>query len=332
MRTTVFGRKSSDSTSVRAHDIHLVSEESSWAQGYATSTGYTQDALAEFGQNTVPDWQIGSGPRLHAWTRGLERVSVARCIVPAGCDAKATDATTGHRDLDIPTSPVRHPQQVARRLQQLFTERGWVRDQHGRCLHPFWEQLVDHPRIGLHTGLGGNRSWGEAILANAVVVDRRDQVLLIRHGTAPDSAARLELPSGYSTPDDEDVAPARWWAGRRPVTRAGILRTACRHAAAGIGQEVPVDATMAITRAARPVTWSLTTANAWTVVFTVLIRLPRGVALPPGLGTGASAHPLADLGDLAGQLEPGHRRPLLDAVARSDAGGPGITSCAAGQR
>jgi ADP-ribose pyrophosphatase YjhB (NUDIX family) len=329
MRTTVFGRMSCDSASVRAQDVALVPDEAAWAAGFATTTGYTENALDEFGQNAVPDWQTGSGPRLHAWTRGLERISPGRWVVPGGCDAETAIPPMGHHDIAIPTSTARRPRQVPQRLQRLFAHRGWARDQHGRCLHPFWEQLIQDARIGLHTGLGSNRSWGEAVVANAVVVDRRDQVLLIRHSSPPDSATRLTLPGGYALPVDEGVAPTRWWAGQRPVTRAGILRAASRHVAAATGQVVPADAAMAITAAARPVTWSQTTANAWTVEFTVLIRLPRGVALQPRDGAGACVHPLADLGDRARQVDPRHRRSLLAAATRTERG---IANCTAGQR
>jgi hypothetical protein len=329
MPTTVFGRMPFDSALVHAQDVALVPDEAAWGAGFATTTGYSENALDEFGQNAVPDWQATSGPRLHAWTRGLDRISPGRWVVPGGCDAETVIPLTGHHDIDIPTGTARRPRQVPRRLQRLFTHRGWARDQHGRCLHPFWEQLIQDARIGLHTGLGSNRSWGEAVVANAVVVDRRDQVLLIRHGGPLDSGTRLALPGGYALPADECVAPACWWAGQRPVTRAGILRAASRHVVAATGQVVPVDSTMAITAAARPVTWSQTTANAWTVEFTVLIRLPRGFALQPRDGAGACVHPLADLGDRAGQVDPRYRRSLLDAVTRT---GRGIANCTAGQR
>ncbi|HET6704310.1 hypothetical protein [Amycolatopsis sp.] len=114
-------------------------------------------------------------------------------------------------------------------------------------------------------------------------------------------------------PADEGRTPARWRAGDRTVTEAGIFTTAARKVREETGLLVPAGARMRIVRAIRPIS-SPHTLNAWTCTYTVHVDLGR--AERPALPAGTHGRWVDDgeLRDVLPLLWPDHRRGLLATI------------------
>ncbi|GLW91794.1 NUDIX hydrolase [Actinokineospora globicatena] len=245
-------------------------------------------------------------PRFHA--PFLKTTRHGKLIVPSGYDI------LGHpnrdqwtvKDPDITTDPYGDPQ-VDQRLQDHFRSRRWRLDQHGRPLHPHYHDLLDDPRIGMPTGLGFARWYGETAVVDIVAVHQQRVVLVPRQ--TRDEGLIAGLPGGYAEPIDEGVTDDEWATGTRPTTREGIFTSALRKLEHESGLIPPDDSHMDIVRAIRPVS-SVHTLHAWTATYTVLLVIPddaSGVDTELDEETGARWAP-------ADPMWPDHRRALTEAL------------------
>ncbi|OLR94890.1 NUDIX hydrolase [Actinokineospora bangkokensis] len=280
-------------------------------QGHAGApySGVELDAIAA---NVAPMRTADLPPRLTTGPRGLPELGDGVVFVAPGHDwadhRNREDAPTDHLDAAVPTRADgigrAHPGVTA-----WARSRGWPVDQHGRPVNPRHRQLLADPRIGLCTGLGPSWRWGEQVVVDAVAV-AEGHVALIERDTPHDGTIPA-LPGGYAAPADSGLTPADWTVGYRPVTAAGITATAVRELAEETGALVPDGARTRVVREIRPVS-SPHTLNAWTVVYTVAVHLPRRAPLDGGLP--ASWVPLDALDGVVDRMWPDHRVALAAGV------------------
>lgn len=291
---------------VALHDAAIVPDVEMWGQGYGRP--YTTDEIYEIYDNRDDEPFAGYGPLIK------ERIAYDRGYValPEGCDAFGVERQAMSPNLVDPgrSTSLTQPWAVAHGVQAWMEKRGWTLDQHGRGLHPHWEQLQSC-NIGLNTGPGIGYYYGEQVVADAVVTDGSRVVLIMRpRRTSPDDAFPA-LPGGYALPRDFGKNTSQWVAGDRPVTIDGIIRTALRKFEEETGAELPRASKATIVRAIRPVS-SAHTINFWTVTYTVQVR----VSSLDEFGCSDSAHVLdvRDIDAFGPRMWPDHFRALQAAL------------------
>jgi 8-oxo-dGTP pyrophosphatase MutT (NUDIX family) len=278
-----------------------------WGQGYGRA--YTTDEIYEIYDNRDDEPFAGYGPLMK------QRIAnqCGHVILPEGCDAFGTE-----RQAKDPSEvdPGRATSQtdlwsVAHGVRAWMVRRGWDIDQHGRGLHPHWDQLQSC-NIWLNTGPGIGYYYGEQVVADAVVTDGSRVVLIKRPVRTSPNDAFPALPGGYALPGDFGKTASQWLAGNRPVTIDGIIRTALRKFEEETGIELSLDDFEAqIVRAIRPVS-SAHTLNFWTVTYTVRIRV-NSLDRFGGHGD-AYATEVGDVAALEPKMWPDHFRALQAAL------------------
>ena len=297
-------------------DRLLLPDRDTWGRGYGYP-GYTDRELEEIARNVGETTQPGYGPRLHTTSTGYHPGTRggARASVPAGFDAVGHPNRAGvdrsRVDPDVATA-TSWPQQLDPRLQEYFQARGWVLDQHGRPLHPHYEQLLRDSRIEMPTGLGYGWWYGETAVADAVVTVATGHVQIVPRTT--DQGTLPSLPGGYSIPADFGCSTAQWRAGDRTATIDGLVTAAARKVTEESGLVLPRHVTPWLVRAIRPVS-SPHTLHAWTATYTVRIPLP-GPDLPAlDRATGAEWVHVDQLHvDVLPRMWPDHQRAVLAAI------------------
>ncbi|MFE5565952.1 NUDIX hydrolase [Amycolatopsis japonica] len=267
-------------------DAQLVPDSSCWGHGYG-DRGYPAETLAEIAQYVSETVQPGYTARMFATSPGYRAAGDSgRAIVPPGFDTCAHPNRAGLDpaavDPEIATT-LQDPVQLDDDVQACFRARGWVLDQHGRPLHPHHEQLLADPRIGLPTGIGYFRYYGDNPVVDLVVTSRSGRILLTKRAT--DAGVIPSVPGGYATPADFGSTPARWRAGDRAVSLDGLLAAGARKLGEETGVKIPADAEIRVVRAIRPIS-SPHTLHAWTTTYTLRVDLPTS---PPPLRTGFDA-------------------------------------------
>ncbi len=76
-------------------------------------------------------------------------------------------------------------------------------DQWGRPLHPWLEQMITDPSIGVVTGRGFYQKWGPNYTADSVVIKNGHILVVERH-----DMGTLALPGGFVDPEDTSTAVA----------------------------------------------------------------------------------------------------------------------------
>ena len=292
---------------VSAFDAAIVPDSSKWGQGYGRP--YTTDEIYEIYANRDDEPFEGYGPLLREWLAPNED---GRVILSEGCDAFGTERQGKDQATVDPgqATSLSNPWSVNPGVRAWMEERGWTLDQHGRGLHPHWEQLQSC-RIRLNTGPGIGYYYGEQVVADAVVTDGSGVVLINRpHRTAPDSTFPA-LPGGYSLPRDFDRNVDQWLTGDRPVTADGIIRTALRKFKEEAGVDLPRATKATIVRAIRPIS-SAHTLNFWTVTYTVRVQVDSLATLEPT--DTAEVFDARDIDPLESRMWPDHFRALRAAL------------------
>ncbi|WP_125783327.1 NUDIX hydrolase [Amycolatopsis sp. WAC 01375] len=255
-------------------DAQLVPDADCWGHAFG-DRGYPAETLTEIAGYVSGTVQPGYGLRLFETSPGYRPAVGDECaILPSGFDASGhpnrTCVEPAATDPDFVTASD-SPIQLDDGLRRHFTAQGWVRDQHGRPLHPHHQQLIADPRIGLPTGIGFFHFYGDNPVVDVVVTSPTGRVLLITRATADGTIPAL--PGGYAIPSDFGRTASRWRAGDRLPTLDGLIAAGARKLAEETGLVVPGDATVRIVRAIRPIS-SPHTINAWTTTYTLRVDLP----------------------------------------------------------
>lgn len=270
-------------------DLDLLPETDRHGRGFAgkdyterdmdETAGYITEARAT---GTSP---AGYGKRFFIDTPGF-RKSDGQFFLPDGFDAispyrnSADDQLRELMDTSTLTSPpdAINPWQMPLLSQEYYHCMGWATDQNGRPCNPHLEQLISDPRIGLNTNLGVGYTAGENIVVDVVVDDGTYVLLTMR--TDLGNKVIPSLVGGYTISEDHGVTDEQWFRGvERPITREGIFRGARRVTKLKTGIDLPN-----FDEAAYDIAWgiyptsSYHTADFWTVVFTVHVRVENGMA------------------------------------------------------
>lgn len=242
------------------------------------TAGYISEAVAT---GTPP---AGYRKRFFADTPGFSK-SGGKFYLPDGYDAISPDRDDAPErlrelmDTSCLTSPpdALNPWQTRHSLQEYYREMGWATDQNGRAVNPHLEQLISDERIGLNTNLGVGFTCGENVVVDVVVDDGTHVLLTMRTDS---NKVIPSLVGGYTISEDHGVTDEQWFlAVERQITREGIFRGARRVTKLKTGIDLPDtdEAKYDIAWAIYP-TSSYHTANFWTVVFTVHVRVENGMA------------------------------------------------------
>ncbi|QXV62910.1 NUDIX hydrolase [Amycolatopsis sp. TNS106] len=255
-------------------DAQLVPDADCWGHGFG-DRGYPAETLAEIADYISGTVQPGYGPRLFDTSPGYRPAATdERAILPAGFDTSRHPNRAGVEptmtDPEFATSSL-SPVQLDDDLRRHFTAQGWILDQHGRPLHPHHDQLLADPRIGLPTGIGFFRYYGDNPVVDVVVTSTTGRVLLTTRATAAGTIPAL--PGGYAIPADFGRTLSRWRAGDRLPTLDGLIAAGTRKLAEETGLVISGDVTVTIVRAIRPIS-SPHTINAWTTTYTLRVDLP----------------------------------------------------------
>ncbi len=268
-------------------DRALVPDSRMWGRGFG-GDNYSQLDLNETAGYIAEKLQHGGrqgyGPRFFSSCIGYHRVGKGSFVVPSGFDAIGCEiryrqgASPDELDPEWLTR-VNRPEQLEQQ-QNIF----WT-DQHNRPCHPLTEQLIADERIGLNTGLGQGRVYGEWPVVNAIVCDGQKVLLTQR----PHNSKEIpSLVGGYCQYAELGVSPLEWRAGNWKVTEEALFIAAFGRVLKKTGITLPADAKYKIVYALRPV-GSVHTLNFWTATYAILITLDRGSAdlLPPAKDTPA---------------------------------------------
>lgn len=270
-------------------DLSLVPQPERHGRGFA-GRDYTEQEMSETAGYIREARETGTSPagygkRFFATTPGFRKFG-DRFYLPDGYDAISplrNNATAGLKvlmDKATLTSPpdAVNPWQMPILSQQYYQRMGWATDQNSRAVNPHIEQLVSDERIGLNTNLGVGLTCGENIVVDVVVDDGEYVLLTMRKDLG--TKVIPSLVGGYTISEDHGVTDKQWFAdAKRDITREGIFRAARRIVRLKAGIELSdIDgADYDIAWAIYP-TSSVHTADFWTVVFTVYVRLDSGMA------------------------------------------------------
>ena len=270
-------------------DLSLLPETDRHGRGFA-GRDYTDREMDETAGYIREACETGTSPagyrkRFFADTPGF-RKDGDRFYLPDGYDAispyrdNATDELKAFMDKATLTSPpdAVNPWQMPLLSQDYYRRMGWSTDQNSRAVNPHLEQLISDKRIGLPTNLGVGFTCGENIVVD-VVVDDGKYVLLTQRTDLGDKVIP-SLVGGYTISEDHGVTDKQWFADvKRDITREGIFRAARRIVKLKTGVDLPN-----IGQASYDIAWgiyptsSYHTANFWTVVFTVYVRIEYGTS------------------------------------------------------
>ncbi|HTB48791.1 MAG TPA: NUDIX domain-containing protein [Verrucomicrobiae bacterium] len=140
---------------------------------------------------------------------------------------------------------------------------GLATDQLGRPIHPWLEEMVTDPQIGVVTGREFYRHWGPNYTADSVVI-KAGHILLVERT----DLGVLALPGGFVDPEDDlarEDDPART-AGLRELKEETTLDVSDHHEAPIVYKGLVVDLRM--------------TAHAWPETTALLINLGNHGSLP----------------------------------------------------
>ena len=205
-------------------DRALVPDSRMWGRGFG-GDAFSQRDMNESAEYISEKLQRGGrqgyGPRFFSYCTGYHRAGKVSFVVPSGFDA--IGCTNRHRQ-NVPPYEL-DPEWLTRinRPEQLNQQQNiFPTDQHNRPCHPLAEQLLADKRIGLNTGLGQGRVYGEWPVVNAIVCDGKK----VLHQRPHNNEEIPSLVGGYCQYAEFGVSPLEWRAGNWKVTEEALFAAA----------------------------------------------------------------------------------------------------------
>lgn len=255
-------------------DHALVPDTKAWGPGFADrglGSEHLSDAVA-----LVEEWvpTQGYGSR----TRGFSCPEGVIFRLPHGFDAIGSPERNRFQSFDIehPTTPWdQHWERwkIPAHLSDLFRSQGFVPDQHGRPCNPWGPEVASHPGIGLNTGIGDGRFWGETVRLMVVPVDKSNGYFALTKPKSQDEQPAVITQD--CLPNDFGPDWHEWELGVRPVHEKGLWVAARRMLELGMrlksGKHHLNDVVLAHRRP-----WPQDTWNWWALTIVVTVEIDRG--------------------------------------------------------